>query len=147
MAQDARVKIGVLAGAAPIVDANDDVLFDAVGLAAVHEFGSVKMHIPARPFLRTTMVSGKEKFKTEITSNRDRMLKSIADGDGDAFLNKVGAKWQGYVLDTFKAKGPGWAPIAESTKRAYIAKWGAVKGSLLWRTGALLRSIHYEVVK
>lgn len=146
--ENKTVKIGVLA----TTKERTDTEFGAIALAAVHEFGSPSRGIPERSFLRKTMANRKEEFKAAFEAAKDLNLQKIASGNGDVFLNEVGAKWVGYVQETFAAQGPGWKPLSQ---RRIIerSKTGRAKNneakekfSILWDTGQLLRSIHYEVV-
>ena len=115
---------------------------DAVALAAVHEFGSVKRRIPSRSFLRATMSNAQDRFKLEVETNKDAMFESICLGQWKHFMNKVGATWVRYVHDTFENHGGGsWAAV----KEPYASQ--KVTDKILQETGAMLRSITHEVVK
>lgn len=146
--ENKTVKIGVLAS----TKERDDTEFGAIALAAVHEFGSPSRGIPERSFLRKTMANRKEEFKSAVEASKDIQLQKIASGNGDVFLNEVGMKWVGYVLDTFTAQGPGWDKLSDR-RIAERSKTGRAKNnkakekfSILWETGQLVRSINYEVV-
>jgi hypothetical protein len=114
---------------------------DAVALAAVHEFGSVKRGIPARSFLRQTMINKKKDFQAEIAKNITAMVNRISKGDGIGFLNRVGAIWVRYVHDTFEEMQSSWA---QENPRYWAKKHTKKK---LIETGAMLRSITHQVVK
>lgn len=157
--QNAKIKIGVLSN-----EQRDDSEFGAVELAAVHEFGSQRRGIPQRSFLRQTMVNRKDDFKAEIESNRDTIMKRIASGQGDTVLEKMGITWRNFVLETFDAQGPGWAPLADSTiaqrknygvvaeknpnaSRSSLIKKARKGSKILQDTGEMKKSIMYMVEK
>jgi hypothetical protein len=147
------VKIGVLSlSPKRPPDKESGKSIDAVVLAAVHEFGSATRKIPERSFLRKTMAMRKKDFNDFFDMGKDKIMRQIMMGNGDVFLNKVGAKWVGYVHETFAAQGPGWAPLSPR-RIAERSVTGRAKGntakekfSILWDTGAMLRSIIHEVV-
>jgi hypothetical protein len=147
------VKIGVLSiSPKRPPDKKTGKSIDAVVLAAVHEFGSPSRKIPERSFLRKTMAMRKKDFNDFFDMGKDKIMKLIMDGNGDVFLNKVGAKWVGYVHETFAAQGPGWKDLSDR-RIAERSVTGRAKGnkdpekhSILWDTGAMLRSIIHEVV-
>lgn len=147
------VKIGVLSiSSKRPPDKNSGKSIDAVVLAAVHEFGSPSRKIPERSFLRKTMAMRKKDFNDFFDMGKDKIMMQIMAGNGDIFLNKVGAKWVGYVQETFAAQGPGWAPLSRKriAERSITgrAKENTAKEmhSILWDTGAMLRSITHEAV-
>ena len=131
-----------------------------VELACVHEFGSAKRKIPARSFFRKTMLNRRDDFISLISRMRSRILLQIAQGQGRAVLAKVGAQWVGYVIETFQAQGPGWAPLKPATIARRRPVWTGKyivneKGrsvrekkpseKILWVTGALANSVNFEV--
>jgi phage gpG-like protein len=155
--QNKKVKIGVLAGA------NHSGGIGAVELAAIHEFGSEKRSIPQRSFLRNTMMNRKDDFITFIEQSKEKIMERIATGGGFVVLYKIGTQWVRYVMETFDAQGPNWAPLAESTlmrrrnfklvaeknPRATLATLikKARKGTkILQDTGEMKKSISFEVV-
>lgn len=147
------VKIGVLSiSPKRPPDKNSGKSIDAVVLAAVHEFGSPSRKIPERSFLRKTQAARKKDFNDFFDLGKDKIMRQIMIGNGDVFLNKVGAKWVGYVHETFEAQGPGWRKLS-ARRTAERSVTGSAKGnkdpekhSILWDTGAMLRSIIHEVV-
>lgn len=147
------VRIGIIAGVSEItVYGKGSKSLDSVQLGLVHEFGSEKMHIPERSYLRKTKANYEDRFIADVTLAKDKIFKMIANGQGEKFLNQVGAKWVGWVHDTFKAEGPGWPPHSERNL-ARRQRTGRAKGNkekehwpLLQDTGALLRSISHEVI-
>lgn len=157
MAKNFKVKIGVLAGA------NHEGNIGAVELASIHEFGSQKRGIPQRSFLRQTMASRKEEFTSFIDANKKKITEEIASGNGSTIMEKIGAQWVNYVMDTFEAQGPNWAPLADSTIRSRknyrVAQKKNKKLSgdelmqkarqgtkILQDTGEMKKSISFEVV-
>lgn len=147
---DHSVKVGVLGSS----EKGNYPGIDAVELASVHEFGSQKRNIPSRSFLRKTMVNNENKFKSDLSRSKNLIFQKIANGQGDVFLNEAGAKWVGWVQETFYQEGPGWPPHSKRYARFLeINDSESAKGNktepwwpLLRRTGALLRSITHEVV-
>lgn len=149
-----EVRIGILSN--EWKGANDKDLERKIGpveLGAVHEFGSTKRNIPQRSFLRMTMITRKDDFKAEIYTNRQKILDSIANGNGDNVLEKVGITWRAFVLDTFDRQGPGWRPLKRRTlsarRKVYNPETQREEPShkILWVSGALARSVSYEVTK
>ncbi|NCX93984.1 MAG: hypothetical protein EBX40_04845 [Gammaproteobacteria bacterium] len=136
------VKIGVLSN-----EKREDG-FGAAELAAVHEFGTDK--IPERSFLRSTFKSRQDDFEQVMSQNKASIIKGIVENGLEPFLAKVGAEWVGYVQETFKAQGPGWMPLSPRTLAARQARAGQGKpfsSTILVDTGAMLRSITFEVKK
>lgn len=131
--KEAYVKIGVLN------DASRQDGFGAAELAAVHEFGSVSRNIPKRSFMMKTMKNYKGEFEQEIKDNFKKISEGLIKNGPVQFLEKIGAKWVGYIMETFDREGPGWKKL----KPATIAAKGSDK--ILVDTGALKRSITYEV--
>jgi phage gpG-like protein len=137
ISENAKIRIGILAN-----EERPDG-FGSVELACVHEFGSQKRGIPQRSFLRQTMVNRKDDFKTEIESNKETIMKRIASGQGDMVLQKMGATWQKYVLETFDNEGPNWAPLSPKTIAARIKN----SDKILQDTGEMKKSITFMVDK
>lgn len=148
------VRIGVMSDGGGESEQKGEI--GAVALAAVHEFGSRIRNIPSRSFLRKTMALKQDAFRADIAANRDNILTSISRGQGDTVLAKMGAKWVSYVQDTFRAQGPGWRPLKRATVRRRRLVWtGKYLDSgkkekkrshkILWVTGALMRSITWQV--
>jgi hypothetical protein len=152
------VKIGVLSiSPKRPPDKKTGKSVDAVALAMVHEFGSpaqdrkgMRRTIPERSFLRKTYANYQDKFKSDMANAEDRNHNMIASGKGNVFLFEVGVKWVKYVVETFTAQGPGWAPLSKR-RIAERSVTGRAKGnkaeefhSILWDTGEMLRSIHHQ---
>lgn len=156
-----RVKIGVLGSDASKKRYPDDEDgkktksqgISAVELAATHEFGSDERNIPPRSFLRKTYHNYSDKFQASVGMKLSTIEKYILSGNGEQWLNKVGAQWVQWVQDTFKAQGPGWPPhskrYASFLKRTDSRRQKGNKLKKTWpllnRTGAMLRSITHEV--
>ena len=153
--QKNEVRIGILSNQWSETAEGHESNFGPVELGAVHEFGSTKRRIPKRSFLRSTMENRKSDFIAEISQNRVKMLDSIANGQGQIFLEKVGATWKAYVKETFERQGPGWEGLKKRTMAARKLKWTGkmINGKkemkkshkILWVSGALMRSVHYMV--
>jgi len=123
-----------------------------VELAATHEFGKPSEHIPQRSFLRLTANTAHDKFQALVDGNADAILKAIAEARWPNVLEQFGAAWVGYVTETFEAQGYGhWPPLSIVTllNRKNPAKLNLKQiretSKILQDTGALLRSIMYEV--
>lgn len=148
------VKIGVLASHAPRTPKKGEKSsIDAVVLAAVHEFGSTKRHIPPRSFLQKTMDKNENDFKQDMYVMRDEHLETIAEGNGVKLMHDIGKKWVGYVHDTFEEEGPGWQALSQRRIAERKKVGGRAKGNkeperypILQDTRQMLRSISYEVV-
>lgn len=132
LTQDLSVKVGVLDDGA--LHPGDKI--GAAALAAVHEFGSASQHIPERSFLRKTEFMKKDQYLGWIDKNRDELFKAVMEGKlYFQVLPKVGALWVSYIIECFKSGGFGsWKPLKVR-----------VGGKPLIDTGALLRSISFEV--
>ena len=80
------------------------------GVAAVQEFGSPKVGIPPRPFMRTTI----EEKRGEIKSLFDRAAKAIISGDTDpeTALNVIGGVVAGQIKTTISdISEPALSPV------------------------------------
>lgn len=115
--------------------------FGSVELAMVHEFGSMIRHIPQRSFLRKTIVDRKNDFADEMSNNSEKIMQSIAKGNGEQFLQKSGALWVRYVMETFDREGPGWKALSPIT----IANRIKQSNKILQDTGEMKKSITFEV--
>ena len=142
-----KVKIGILGSS---VKGNYEGI-DAVELAAVHEFGSISRNIPERSFLRKTYINYIEQFKSEFIAHKEYIQKQIISGNAEKVLNQIGAKWVGWVIETFENEGPNWKPLSDA-RIAQRSRTKRAKGNvapehfpILRDTGALVRSITYEV--
>ena len=166
-----EVKIGILSNEWKQNPGKDwERKIGPVELAMIHEFGSRKRRIPERSFLRLTMATRGRDFKANIEANRDTIMERIASGQGSQILQKIGIQWRAYVLEAFETGGPGWAPLSPKTIAMRRAVWTGEylkdkKGNellskrgkrmreykqstkILWVTGAMARSITYQVTK
>jgi len=136
-----------------------------VRIGAIHEFGATipnpdgpgTIKIPERSFLRSTMVNRKADFQASVSQNGNRIMNTIAKGKYLEVLGKFGAQWKNYILETFAMQGPGWQPLSDITlgKRRHVLSKKEKKSNpdavarpstkILWVTGALARSIWFEV--
>lgn len=140
------VKIGVL-GKSPVRSTEGP---SNAELAATHEFG--KDNIPQRSFLRLTAHTAGGEFQSFVDENSENILKAITENRWTNVLEKFGAKWVEFVTDTFENQGYGkWPPLADITllRRVNPKKLSLKQlrktSKMLQDTGALLRSITYEV--
>lgn len=117
--------------------------FGSVELAMVHEFGSQIRKIPKRSFFIMTMTNRMKDYEKEITANLPTIMRRIADGQGEQFLQKVGAMWVRYVMETFDAEGPGWDSLSPKT----IANRRLGSDKILQDTGEMKKSITFKVVE
>ena len=150
LSKNHTVRIGIIAGVSEITVYENGV--DSAQLALVHEFGSEKRNIPERSFLRKTMTNYQDRWAADTIKAKNKLMKMIADGDGEKFLYQAGDKWVRWVHETFKAEGPGWDPHSKRNL-ARRKRTGRARGNiaqehwpLLKDTGALLRSISREVI-
>lgn len=111
------------------------------GLAYVHETGSPRANVPARPFL-----------KPGVAAAGPQAAKALGQAAGASFtdkgaldrgLNAAGLIAQASVKKTIVA-GEGFEPLAESTIRARQRR-GIESEKPLIRTGQLVGSITYAV--
>ena len=136
--------------------------FGAVELALVHEFGSFIRHIPQRSFMRKTLNDRKGDFQDDLIDNSEKIMIKIAKGNGEKILQKAGALWVKYVMETFDAEGPGWQKLADITllnRRNYqvekekdskaspaeLLKRTRAGSKILQDTGEMKKSITFEV--
>ena len=98
-------------------------------VAAVHEFGSQKINVPQRSFLRSTVQSNKRRY-TRIMIKLGASVLSGKTTPSQA-LEKLGLFVQTDVQSTIRK---GVAPALKSRE-----------GTALWKTGHLIESITYEV--
>lgn len=157
------VKIGILSNAwKENPDGKHSSKFGPVALAMVHEFGSKKRRIPERSFLRQTLQFRKIEFMSRVEKAADLLMRNLIARKYDKVLNDFGAIWKDYVHEAFEAGGPGWAALKQRTldgrtkhlltnasgkpilsslgKKQYEAS-----KKILWDTGAMLRSITWEI--
>jgi hypothetical protein len=140
---ESYVKVGVLN------DSKRDNGFGAVELAMVHEFGSSSRGIPERSFMRKTAINNEENFKKIMEEKKKSIEKQLLNGKIDKILGKIGALWVGWIIDTFNAQGPGWPKLSPATiaaRKRRKKKGGPVGTNALIDTGAMMRSITYEVI-
>jgi len=146
------IKIGILSAE---VHPDSDSTIATIG--AVHEFGAPSRNIPERSFLRSTYHSRIKDFEAFIEQNKVKISQEVLTLGINNVLNKFGAWWVTAVNDTFDNQGPGlesgkWAPLSPKTlqRRDSIAerqgKQSPHEHKILMDTGALRRSITYEVV-
>lgn len=103
-------------------------------IAAVHEFGSVKMNIPARSYIGT----GKKKAQAAISKAVRAGVKEIAIGSQDpaSLLQQVGEIGLEKTLKNFdRIKQPPLSPIYASRKRGrkLLVSDRDLRGSLVFR--------------
>lgn len=152
-AKDHKVKVGVLSNEwEESTDGEFERKIGPAELAAVHEFGSLKMNIPRRSFFRKTRTNRLKEFIWKMHLESDITKRLIAEGNGHQVMVNIGETWQAYITDTFHAQGPGWAPLKKRTlarrRKVYnpATKKKEPSHKILWVSGALARSIHYEVI-
>jgi len=159
-AKQRTVKIGVLSSQwKENPDGEHERKIGPVELAMVHEFGSAKRHIPQRSFLRLTMFNRMADFLRELDANHEKIKQRMAAGNYAQILSNIGATWVRYVVETFERQGPDWQALADRTlaaRRAVIDVEELKKNpkapprpsnKILWVTGAMMRSITFEVGK
>lgn len=133
-ARGSYVKVGVLGGGS---NRPGDGLSNAE-LAAVHEFGTLDGHIPARPFIGGTYDVKREDYVKMIRKGLDKVL--IGKQTIEGLLGRVGLKFASDVKKTVIGSEFQLLPNAPETIRR--------KGSdvPLVDTGRLVNSVTHEVV-
>lgn len=122
---------------------DDGESIDIATLAAVHEFGSDKMSIPERSFLRKTYANYSKEFEQFVAKNKDKIAQEIIKHGVDYVLGKFGAWWVNKVEKTFEAQGPGWAALSPKYLKQKQKRYPNAK--ILMSTGALRRAITHAV--
>jgi hypothetical protein len=82
-------------------------------IAAVHEFGSERHNLPARPILGMAI----RKYKPELGKHMASLAAAVANGkltEREA-LARLGVYWEGRVKKVF-TDNPGWQDIQQKTK-------------------------------
>lgn len=141
--KNAYVKVGVLAGAARGPG------FDAVALAATHEFGSEAAGIPERSFIRRTFTVQREALAKTIAKLAHKVVTD--DMPMSQALGLLGTWGAAQVKGTIRnwtwaaADGGLDSMTVQELKPGTIAAKGSDRP--LVDTGRLLDSISYEVVE
>jgi phage gpG-like protein len=142
--------VGVLSGTTNKDRKKGDPLNNAE-LAMVHEFGTLAGNIPARSFFRLTEYKRAKEMNSFIVSQRDNIMRKIGSGDSKNVMEKLCIKWLSYIHECFETEGWGtWLPLKPATlaarekKRKDKSQGGTM---ILQDTGAMERSINFEVVK
>lgn len=134
------VKVGILGsdGSKQVKDDDNELgKITMATLGAIHEFGSPKVNIPARSFIRMPLET---KFKEELSRNKG-FKQALSELDITKLNNEVGLTATVVINDAFESGGFGqWAPLKPMT----IMMKGSDK--ILIDTGDLRRSISYEVM-
>jgi phage gpG-like protein len=90
------------------------------GLGAVHEFGSKKINVPERSFIRVPLRTHAKEIEKAIVP---LAKKAIETGDIKSIFEEIGRECEKVIDDAFETSGDGtWPPLAESTQRAMVAK-------------------------
>ena len=141
-----HVKVGIQANAPPPANADQSQsVFDMAFLASVHEFGSVRRRIPARPFIRNTMDEKRRVFEKttntllgQIVAGRMTVRKAL----GILGL-AIGKRIQRKIT-----RGPHEA-LAQRTIDARRTRSGGIEGGErpLVDTGRMRASIRHKVVE
>lgn len=120
------VRVGLPKGSNAYPDGTSVIM-----VGAVHEFGSPKMGVPQRSYLRTTVIENRKKYKTLMA----KLSKQIVDGNKTKkqALGLIGLKVQGDVQK--KITDIDTPPLKDRD------------GNPLIDTGHLRQSITYEVPK
>ena len=134
------VKVGILGSDGSKQVKNDDNELGKITMAtlgAIHEFGSPKVNIPSRSFIRMPLET---KFKEELSKNKG-FKQALSELDITKLNNEAGLTATVVINDAFASGGFGeWAPLKPMT----IMRKGSDK--ILIDTGDLRRSISYEVM-
>lgn len=113
----------------------DDPATNVAALGTVHEFGSQKMKIPARPFMRRTYEHNVQQIADEAT----KLLKELSDRiiNSKTVLMGLGAFYEGLMKETFVEGG------FQVLKAQTIARKGS--DTPLIDTGNLRSSIMFRI--
>lgn len=140
MSQKAVVRIGIM-GAKNSKHTSDDGkggMLTNAEIGAIHEFGSLSGHLPARSWLRMPIHKG----AAFIVKKAKEEIKVMAEkGSILPILVNIGIRCEQFIQRAFASRGFGeWEPIKPATKKA--------KGSsaILIDTGQLRRSVSSKVV-
>ena len=109
-------------------------------LGYIHENGSDRAHIPARPFLKP----GVEKAKGDIDSHLRAASKAASNGDinnMDREFNKVGQVAVNSIRGMFMPGNNNWPAVKPATQKAK----GEEKTTTLVDTGQLRKAITHVV--
>lgn len=112
-------------------------------IAVIHEFGSEKNNVPARPILRTAVA----KYANTLETVTKRLYKGVLSGAiaEDVALRQLGLFWEGKVRRVF-TDSPGWAPLTPETVARKTTKGGLTGEQPLLDTGHLRRSVTSRLV-
>ena len=156
--EHAYVKVGILGvgrAGRPAHPTRKEAGIDNPNLGAVHEFGSMKRHIPPRSFLRMPLMT---KLPDKMRAIGKAVWQSIIDQKGiRTALADLGAEGENTVQEAFNTGGFGqWAPWSEKygrrrelemrAKRRKKRLIGPMQLAILVRTGQLAKAITSHVV-
>ena len=112
-------------------------------IATVHEFGSPRRNIPARPILKTAA----SKYGKNLENVTKNLYNGVLKGDigEDRALAQLGLFWEGKVRRVF-TDSPGWAPLQAATVARKTTRGGLTGEQPLIDTGHLRRSVTSRVV-
>lgn len=133
------VKVGVLAGSGNASSGSISML----ELAAIHEFGSPKNHIPQRSFIRATFERAEVAKTLQLMGSR--FAKAIVNDKmtGRDALDKMGAWAAAQIKKTIKNRQT-TGPDSQANKPETIARKGS--STPLVDTGRLVNAISWMVV-
>ncbi|MFS1538068.1 MAG: hypothetical protein ACL7BU_04550 [Candidatus Phlomobacter fragariae] len=135
-----KVEVGVLKNTRPYKASDISV----VEVATIHEFGTET--IKPRSFLRMPIRDHQKAIIEKAVKEKYRFLIS-GEISAKEFLSYIGELAVTWSIEAFDTQGFGtWPDHAESTK-AQLKRKGIIKARLLQDTGALKKSITYQVVK
>lgn len=126
---DQVVKIGVFAGTGD---------GEAVTVAAVHEFGSERAHVPERSFLRRTFHEQKDRFAKAIGNASKRVVAGKLQPE--VALGALGVLAATAVKNTI-ARGPHIPPplsretVRRKKSRRPLVDTGQLLNSITWKVG------------
>ena len=134
-AEHRHVNVGFPAGQEHKDEDGKHSKYTVAQIAAVHEFGAPAAGIPERPFMRTALQVGRQKF---IQLNRQNLLAMVRGGmTAEQALGQLGAMAQGEVQREI-AQGT-FAPLKTET----IKRKGSDRP--LIDTGQMRQSVTWEI--
>lgn len=111
-----EVKVGILKSKAARKASTDSSGIDNPTLGAIHEFGSMSRHIPARSWLRMPLGT---RFKSAMQkTGSDRWIENLAENGAQHTAALVGVEAEGVIQDAFATGGWGAWP---KWSKSYLA--------------------------
>jgi hypothetical protein len=124
-----EVLVGIPKDKADREDENGEPITNA-SLAYIHEYGSAKRNIPARPFLHPGIRKAKERI---ISIMRRGAMEALVNHDkaaGEKILEQVGMVARNSIIREIRDPTPPYAPLQPATIRARLRRTAAGRRKL-----------------